>query len=100
MTSGLPLPARVRVTRPPLPLSPALSQAAQRLLPGGAVTRAQAVALAVAGGQVIGVGVSLEPQAAGEAVSPNVAVAAGWRGKGIEAALVRELSDTAVDTQS
>ena len=48
------MPARVRVTRPPLPLAPALRGAAERLCPQAPLERLEAVALAIAGGNVIG----------------------------------------------
>ncbi|MFC6666336.1 hypothetical protein ACFP9V_13950 [Deinococcus radiopugnans] len=45
------LPARVRVTRPPLPLAPALHAAALRLCPGAPLGDVTAAALAIAGGR-------------------------------------------------
>ena len=76
----MPLPARVRVTRPPLPLAPALAQAVSQLLPQQPASTIEAAALAIAGGSVVGAAVQSGGQLA-QAVSP------GWRGKGIEAAL-------------
>ncbi|MFC4639313.1 hypothetical protein [Deinococcus hohokamensis] len=74
------LPARVRVTRPPLPLAPALRQAAARLCPQAPVEHLSSAALAIAGGAVIGAHLRWE---GGEIQS----VETGWRGRGIEEAL-------------
>lgn len=79
-----PLPARVRVTRPPLPLAPALATAATRLCPGAPQARLTAAALAVAGGGVIGAALRWE---GGEALGVDT----GWRGRGIEEALAEAL---------
>lgn len=73
------LPARVRVTLPPLPLAPALARAAARLCPD-APAQVERAALAIAGGAVIGVYLRWD---GGEALN----VETGWRGKGIEEAL-------------
>lgn len=77
------LPARVRVTRPPLPLAPALRQAAARLCPE-APANPSAVALAIAGGSVIGAGLRWAGGAA-------LGVETSWRGRGIEEALAQAL---------
>ncbi|THF88868.1 hypothetical protein E7T09_06780 [Deinococcus sp. KSM4-11] len=74
------LPARVRVTRPPLPLSPALRAAAARLCPDAPVTTLEAAALAIAGGAVIGAALRWD---GGQAMQ----LESGWRGRGIEEAL-------------
>lgn len=74
------LPARVRITRPPLPLAPALRPAAARLCPAAPLEALTAAALAVAGGSVIGAALAWP---GGEAV----AVESAWRGRGIEEAL-------------
>lgn len=79
-----PLPARVRVTRPPLPLAPALRGAAGRLCPGAPQDALTAAALAVAGGSVIGAALTW---AGGEALD----VESAWRGRGIEEALAQAL---------
>ena len=78
------LPARVRVSRPPLPLAPALAQAAARLCPQapGELTGA---ALAIAGGSVIGAQLRWDD---GEVQSIEPA----WRGRGIEEALAEVLN--------
>lgn len=73
------LPARVRVTRPPLPLAPALARAAAKLCPEAPPVLG-AAALAIAGGSVIGAHLRWP---GGEAQ----VVETGWRGKGIEEAL-------------
>lgn len=82
--AGVNLPARVRVTRPPLPLAPALKAAAGRLCPDApeALTGA---ALAIAGGGVIGAHLRWD---GGEAAN----VETGWRGRGIEEALAQTVS--------
>ncbi|GHF56945.1 hypothetical protein HNQ07_003723 [Deinococcus metalli] len=85
----MPLPARVRVTRPPLPLAPALRVAAARLCPGAPVDALAGAALAIAGGAVIGAALRWEGGAA-------QAVETGWRGRGIEDALQDAL--TAAET--
>ncbi|WP_261664276.1 hypothetical protein [Deinococcus sp. Marseille-Q6407] len=85
-----PLPARVRVTRPLLPLAPALAKAAGQLLPEADLEQVQQAALAIAGGSVIGAALALPGGA-----EPLISVAAGWRGKGIEAALQAELDRAA-----
>ena len=80
------LPARVRVTCPPLPLAPALAQAVAKLLPAVKVADAEAAALAIAGGSVIGAALQIQAE------SP-LAVTPTWRGKGIEEALVKVLAE-------
>ncbi|MEF2280012.1 hypothetical protein V3W47_17095 [Deinococcus sp. YIM 134068] len=80
-----PLPARVRVTRPPLPLAPALKTAAARLCPAAPLDALTAVALAIAGGAVIGAALRWE---GGEALGMDV----GWRGRGLEEALRESLA--------
>ncbi|MFC4425399.1 hypothetical protein [Deinococcus navajonensis] len=74
------LPARVRVTRPPLPLAPALRQAAARLCPDAPVAELSSAVLAIAGGAVIGAHLQWN---GGEVQS----IETGWRGRGIEEAL-------------
>lgn len=83
----VPLPARVRVTRPPLPLAPALRAAALRLCPGAPVDDLYAAALAIAGGAVIGAALRWN---GGEAVF----IESGWRGRGIEEALAQAIGRT------
>ncbi|WP_189010024.1 hypothetical protein [Deinococcus malanensis] len=75
------LPARVRVTRPPLPLAPALRRAAARLCPQAPLDHLSEAALAVAGGAVIGAHLRW---ADGDMQS----IETGWRGRGIEEALL------------
>ena len=76
----MPLPARVRVTRPLLPLAPALRTAAARLCPDAPVDALTGAALAIAGGAVIGAALRWD---GGDAQT----VETGWRGRGIEEAL-------------
>ncbi|WP_189063068.1 hypothetical protein [Deinococcus seoulensis] len=78
------LPARVRVTRPPLPLAPALQAAAARLCPDAPQTLS-AAALAIAGGSVIGAHLRWD---GGEAAN----VETGWRGRGIEEVLAQTVT--------
>ncbi|BDP41461.1 hypothetical protein DAETH_14300 [Deinococcus aetherius] len=80
------LPARVRVTRPPLPLAPHLKAAAARLCPGAPPGTLTGAALAIAGGAVIGAALKWED---GEALG----VDPGWRGRGIEEALTGALGE-------
>ncbi|MFC5848056.1 hypothetical protein [Deinococcus petrolearius] len=82
------LPARVRVTRPPLPLAPALRSAAARLCLTEPLPELPAAALAIAGGAVIGAHLRWAGGAA-------AAVETGWRGRGIEEALAREVGEGA-----
>ncbi|WP_155297623.1 hypothetical protein [Deinococcus kurensis] len=79
------LPARVRVTRPPLPLAPALKSAAARLCPDAPLDALSGAALAIAGGAVIGAHLRWP---GGEAAT----VETGWRGRGIEEALAAALA--------
>nr|WP_254633095.1 hypothetical protein [Deinococcus sp. GbtcB9] len=81
---GVNLPARVRVTRPPLPLAPALRTAAARLCPDAPLDALSGAALAIAGGAVIGAHLRWQ---GGEAAT----VETGWRGRGIEEAMAAEL---------
>nr|WP_217449228.1 hypothetical protein [Deinococcus sp. JMULE3] len=82
---GVNLPARVRVTRPPLPLAPALKTAAARLCPDAPLDALSGAALAIAGGAVIGAHLRWQ---GGEAAT----VETGWRGRGIEEALAAALT--------
>ena len=80
------LPARVRVTRPPLPLAPALRSAAARLCPDAPLEQVRAAALAIAGGAVIGAHLVWN----GNEVQ---ALEIGWRGRGIEEALTQAVAE-------
>ena len=79
------LPARVRVTCPPLPLAPALSAAARKFCPKVPQAQLQAAAFAIAGGTVIGVALRWP---GGEEQSIHTS----WRGRGLEQELARVLS--------
>ncbi len=70
------------MTRPPLPLSPALNAAAGRLCPDAPLGALSGAALAIAGGSVIGAHLRW---AGGEAANVDT----GWRGRGIEEALAQ-----------
>ncbi|CAM4433968.1 hypothetical protein DEMA109039_19740 [Deinococcus marmoris] len=82
---GVSLPARIRVTRPPLPLAPALRAAAARLCPDAPLDSLDTAALAIAGGAVIGAYLRWD----GEEVQ---FLETGWRGRGIEEALARAVA--------
>lgn len=82
----MPLPARVRVTRPPLPLAPALARAAARLCPDAPQAELKVAVLAIAGGAVIGAALRWD---GGEALGVDT----GWRGRGIEEALREVVSE-------
>ncbi|QFP77109.1 hypothetical protein [Deinococcus sp. AJ005] len=79
------LPARVRVTCPPLPLAPALRIAAARLCPDAPLDRLTTAALAIAGGAVIGAHLLWD---GGEVQFLET----GWRWRGIEEALAQEVA--------
>ena len=75
------LPARVRVSRLPLPVAPNVASQLRRLLPAVALNTVTQAAAALAGGRVVGVAV----------VAPGgyaQSIETGWRGKGIEQALM------------
>lgn len=80
------LPARVRVTCPPLPLSHTLRNAVVRMFPAAPVKELTAAALVIAGGAVIGASLRWD---GGEAEF----IESGWRGRGIEEELARVLGD-------
>lgn len=82
---GVSLPARVRVTCPPLPLAPALHVAAARLCPEAPLGALEAAALAIAGGAVIGAHLVWT---GGEVQALDT----GWRGRGIEQALTQAVA--------
>lgn len=74
------LPARVRLSHPPLPLSPTLLPRVALLLPDAPHGEVTAAALAVAGSRVVGAALCW-PGGAATGVDP------AWRGRGIERAL-------------
>ncbi len=82
------LPARVRVSRLPLPIAPNVAVQFRKLLPGVAPESVTLAAAALAGGRVVGVG-------AVTAAGYTEALEAGWRGKGIEGALQAAVSERA-----
>lgn len=77
------LPARVRLTVPPLPLAPALVRSLNKLCPQ--VQHPERVVMAIAGGAVIGVGV----RSAGQHC---IGIETHWKGHGVEEALNEELA--------
>ncbi|GAA4008729.1 hypothetical protein GCM10022631_21140 [Deinococcus rubellus] len=88
-SSAPPLPARVRVSRLPLPPAPSVEARLKSLFAAQLVTHhladLKAGAVAVAGGKIIGAALRWP---AGSADCPEVAeLESGWRGRGIEAAL-------------
>lgn len=74
------LPARVRVSRLPLPIAPNVAAQLRHLLPAVQLSTVTQAAAALAGGRVVAVAV-LTPQGHMQGIE------AGWRGKGIEQAL-------------
>lgn len=72
------------MTRPPLPLAPALRIAAARLCPGAPLDDLQVAALAIAGGAVIGAHLRW-------AGGDMQRIESSWRGRGIEEALAQEV---------
>lgn len=80
----MPLPARVRVTRPPLPLAHQLRQMAARLCPEAPLDALTGATFAIAGGSVIGVHLRWPD---GEAHN----IETSWRGRGIEQELEKML---------
>lgn len=51
----MPLPARVRITHPPLPLAAGLMTQIQKKCPEAPLTQLESVTVAIAGGALIGV---------------------------------------------
>ncbi|GGJ86534.1 hypothetical protein [Deinococcus aquiradiocola] len=74
------LPARVRVSRLPLPPTPNVAVQLRRLLPDAPLEAVTQAAAALAGGRVVGVAVLTDGGA-------RLGIEAGWRGKGLEQAL-------------
>ncbi|MGY2895154.1 hypothetical protein ACVWZX_003180 [Deinococcus sp. UYEF24] len=81
------LPARVRVSRLPLPPTPNVSAQLRRLLPGVGLDTVTQAAAALAGGRVVGAAV-LAPDGYQQGIE------AGWRGKGLEQALMEAVGQT------
>lgn len=84
------LPARVRVSRLPLPPTPNVSAQLRRLLPGTELNTVTQAAAALAGGRVVGAAV-LAPDGYRQGIE------AGWRGKGLEQALMEAVGWTEVE---
>ena len=74
------LPARVRVSRLPLPIAPNVAAQLRRLLPTVPLSTVTQAAAALAGGRVVG---ALVLAQGGQVQG----IESGWRGKGIEQAL-------------
>ncbi len=74
------LPARVRVSRLPLPIAPNVAAQLRRLLPTVQLSTVTQAAAALAGGRVVG---ALVLTQGGQVQG----IETGWRGKGIEQAL-------------
>ncbi|WP_425146161.1 hypothetical protein [Deinococcus sp.] len=79
------LPARVRVSRLPLPPAPTVQVQLLRLFPALDAAQMAGAAVALAGGRVVGAALLLGGQT-------RLEVDAGWRGKGLEAALLEALA--------
>ncbi|TSA87802.1 hypothetical protein FNU79_00660 [Deinococcus detaillensis] len=95
------LPARVRVSRLPLPPAPAVQLRLKTLFaaqPGLPLSQLMAGAVAVAGGKVIGAALSW-PGAEGQP-QRGLELESGWRGRGIEEALLGLLTtDQSINEQ-
>ena len=74
------LPARVRVSRLPMPIAPNVAAQLRRLLPAVTLNTVTRAAAALAGGRVVGALVLAQE---GRVQS----IESGWRGRGIEQAL-------------
>jgi len=83
------LPARVRVSRLPLPITPNVAAQLRRLLPGLELAHVTLAAAALAGGRVVGAAVWVE--GTGHPGAAHQGIEAGWRGKGLEGALEQAL---------
>jgi hypothetical protein len=82
------LPARVRVSRLPLPITPNVAAQLRRLLPGVGLDTVTQAAAALAGGRVVGVSVLILD-------GYRQGIEAGWRGKGLEEALLEAVGAAA-----
>lgn len=88
-TSCSMLPARVRISHPPLPLAATLAKQLERLGPQATLSDLEQAALAIAGGKVIGAALVWPHSEAGQ---PQIVLAVGWRGRGIEQALAQAVA--------
>ena len=86
------LPARVRVSRLPLPIAPNVAAQLRRLLPAVTLNTVTRAAAALAGGRVLGALVLAQE---GQVQS----IESGWRGRGIEQALIDALQQGATPQQ-
>lgn len=91
------LPARVRVSRLPLPPAPAVQLRLKALFsgqsfaePDSLFSQLRAGAVAVAGGKIIGA--ALSGLGAEGQLSNHLELESGWRGRGIEEALLELLT--------
>ncbi|MFC4456322.1 hypothetical protein [Deinococcus sonorensis] len=82
------LPARVRISRLPLPPAHGVALQLTRLCPEVPLADLQAAAVALAGGRVVGALLRHAGQL-------TLGVDPGWRGKGLEAALQHHLEQEA-----
>ena len=87
------LPARVRVSRLPLPIAPNVAAQLRRLLPAVTLNTVTRAAAALAGGRVVGALVLAQE---GQVQS----IESGWRGRGIEQALIDALQQGATPQQN
>lgn len=79
----MPLPARVRITRPPLPLAAGLLSQVQKKCPEAPFNKLESAAVAIAGGALIGVFLRWN---GGEVKHLD----SSWRGRGIEEELFED----------
>ena len=82
------LPARVRVSRLPLPPAQNVRVQLKKLFPALDTSQASAAAVALAGGRVVGAALRFPEQA-----EASMTLDPSWRGKGLEAALRAAISD-------
>ncbi|ULH14447.1 hypothetical protein MF271_10405 [Deinococcus sp. KNUC1210] len=86
------LPARVRVSRLPLPPAQNVRVQLNKLFPALDVGQADAAAVALAGGRVVGAALRFAQQP-----QPRMELDPSWRGKGLEAALSAAVSSETGD---
>lgn len=102
-SSSTSLPARVRVSCPPLPLAPTLAREVQRLnslcpdLDLSTLKTARKVATALAGGKVIGIAFCVSADTS-DIRDIAITMIPQWRGRGIENAL-QEILVTGTHTE-
>ena len=88
------LPARVRVSRLPLPPAQNVQVQLRTLFPALALSGLSAAAVALAGGRVVGAALRWSGQE-----EAQLALDSSWRGKGLEAALAATLAQPEPEPQ-